>query len=118
MLPRVDEATVRQHAQAHGDAVVAGDLRLDGRPAFGSVGALERLAAAGSDLDGEALAQAGEVMKQLPRTLSAAEIESLELEGDTATVRTRYSGDEGSGVVESRWEERDGRPKIVDLRVG
>jgi hypothetical protein len=101
MLPRVDEATVRQHAQAHGDAVVAGDLRR-----------------AGSDLDGEALAQAGEVMKQLPRTLTAAEIESLELEGDVATVRTRYSGDEGSGVVESRWEERDGRPKIVHMRVG
>jgi hypothetical protein len=100
MLPRVDEATVRRHAEEHGDAVVAGDLRR-----------------AGSDLDGDALAQAGDVMKQLPRTMKASSVESIEVSGEAATVRTRYSGEEGEGVVESRWEDRDGRPKIVDMKM-
>lgn len=100
MLTAVDEASVREHAQAHGDAVVAGDLRR-----------------AGSDLDGEALAQAGGVMKQLPRTITAAELVSVEVAGDAAIVRTRYSGDEGEGTVECRWEDREGRPKIVDMKV-
>jgi hypothetical protein len=100
MLPRVDEATVRQHAEAHGEAVVEGDLRRAGR-----------------DLDGDALVQAGEVMKQLPRTIRSADVESVETEGEACVVRTRYRGDEGEGVVESRWEEREGRPKIVEMRV-
>jgi hypothetical protein len=100
MLPRVDEATVRQHAEAHGGAVVEGDLRR-----------------AGGDLDADALVQAGEVMKQLPRTIRSADVESVEAEGDASVVRTRYRGDEGEGVVESRWEQRGDRPKIVSMRV-
>jgi hypothetical protein len=100
MLPRVDEATVRRHAETHGEAVVEGDLRR-----------------AGSDLDADALVQAGEVMKQLPRTMRSADVESVEGEGDACIVRTRYRGDEGEGVVESRWEERGERPKIVSMRV-
>jgi hypothetical protein len=97
----MDEATVRQHAEGHGEAVVAGDLRR-----------------AGSDLDGEALAQAGDVMKQLPGELETATVESVELEGGAATVRTRYAGGEHATVVESRWEEREARPKIVSMRIG
>jgi hypothetical protein len=100
MLPRVDEEAVREHAEAHGEAVVAGDLRT-----------------AGGDLDGDALVQAGDVMKQLPRTLTSAEIISLETTSEAAVVRTRYAGDEGEAVVESRWEERGDRPKIVSLSV-
>jgi hypothetical protein len=56
-------------------------------------------------------------MRQLPRTITAAEVESVEVDGDAATVRTRYVGEHGAGVVESRWEERAGRPKIVSMRV-
>ena len=101
MLTRVDETAVRQHAEAHGQAVVAGDLRT-----------------AGADLDGNALAQAGDVMKQLPRTLTSSEIVSLQDEGDAAVVRTRYAGDEGEAIVESRWQQRGDRPKIVSMTVG
>ena len=100
MLPRMDEAAVRRHAEAHGQAVVVGDLRQ-----------------AGSDLDGDALAQAGDVMKQLPRTIRSADVERIEAAGDACVVRTRYRGDEGEGVVESRWEQRGERPKIVSMRV-
>ena len=91
---------VRRHAEEHGQAVVAGDLRR-----------------AGSDLDGEALAQAGDVMRQLPSPMRAAEVEAVEGGVGGFTVRTRYSGDETSAVVESQWEEREGRPKIVSMTV-
>jgi len=96
----VDEATVRQHAEAHGAAVVRGDLR-----------------AAGGDLEGDALAQAADVMKQLPRELDGAEVETIELGDDVAEVRTRYFGEGRSEVVTSQWEGREGRPKITSMRV-
>jgi hypothetical protein len=95
----MDEETVRQHAEAHGRATVEGDLR-----------------AAGSDLTKDAVPAAGDVMKKMPSSLSSSAIESVTTEGDEYVVLIRYSGD-GDAVVESRWAERDGRPKIVDLKV-
>ena len=101
----MDEYTVRRHAEAHGRATVEGDLR-----------------AAGSDLtkDGyeyRALPAAGEVMKKMPASLSISAIDGVSSEGDEYVVRIRYSGEGGDAVVESRWAELDGRPKIVDLKV-
>ena len=97
----MDEATVRQRAEAHGAAVVRGDLR-----------------AAGGDLDGDALAQAGDAMKRLPQTLDGAEVETIEVGDDVAEVRTRYFGEGQSAVVVSQWEDRDGQPKITSLSAG
>ncbi|MFN2388892.1 MAG: hypothetical protein ABR575_04720 [Actinomycetota bacterium] len=96
----MDEAEVRQHAQSHGDAVVAGDLQ-----------------SAGAVLTPEAVAQAGGVMRLLPRPATTAEVTAVEptSEGWRATIR--YAGDGGDVVVESLWEERDGAARIVDLRV-
>jgi hypothetical protein len=96
----MDEDTVRRHAEAHGRATVEGDLR-----------------AAGSDLTKEALPAAGDVMKQMPESLSSSAIDSVSSEGDEYVVLIRYSGEDGDAVVESRWVERDGRPKILDLKV-
>jgi hypothetical protein len=96
----MDEETVRQHAEAHGRATVAGDLR-----------------AAGSDLTREAVPAAGEVMKRMPGSLSGSAIDSVTAEGDEYVVLIRYSGEDSDAVVESRWAEREGRPKIVDLKV-
>lgn len=96
----MDESSVREHAQGHGDATVAGDLRR-----------------AGSDLSKEALNQAGEVMGKMPKELTAAEVTSVERDGDEMLAQIRYSGNQGEVVVESRWAERDGRPKIIDLKV-
>jgi hypothetical protein len=95
----VDEQTVREHAQAHGDATVAGDLKR-----------------AGGDLTPEAMAQAPGVMGEMPRSLTGAEIASLIAEGDEFVAVIRYIAAGGEAVVESRWAERDGRPKIVNLR--
>lgn len=95
----MDEATVKHHAQTHADATVAGDLKT-----------------AGSDLTKEAVPAAGEVMKAMPDLKSAA-IDGIRSEGDDYVVLIRYSGESTEAVVESRWAEREGRPKIVDLKV-
>ena len=88
----MDETTVRESANAHAQAIVAGDL---GR--------------AGSDLSAEAMESAGTVMKQMPRPVTAAEVVSVESDGDAMVCRIRYSGDESEATVASRWQERERR---------
>ncbi len=96
----MDENTLREKAEAHGRATVAGDLKIAGR-----------------DLDPAAYPAAGEVMKKLPDDLSGCEVTSIDNEGERSLVTIRYTGSGGSADVESTWAERDGEPKIVDLRV-
>ena len=101
----MDEQAVRAEAQAHADATVAGDFKT-----------------AGSSLTEEAMAQAGDVMKQMPRNLSSGEVGEITQEGDAFTVLIAYSGTDkegtpGSATVESRWEDRDGAPKLASMRV-
>lgn len=96
----MDEAIVRRHAEAHGRATAAGDLET-----------------AGTDLDKSAYSAAGEVMKKMPADLSGSEITGVRNEGDGWVVTIRYSGGAGSATVESRWAERSGVPKIVDLKI-
>jgi len=96
----MDEASVRQHAEAHGQATVAGDLKK-----------------AGGDLDKSAYGAAGEVMKQMPADLTGSEVTSVSAQDEECVVSIRYTGAADSATVESRWAERDGVPKIVDLKV-
>ena len=96
----MDEATVRKRAEAHGQATVAGDLKT-----------------AGSDLDKGAYGAAGEVMKKMPADLAGAEVTDARAEGDEWVVSILYQGAVDSATVESRWAEREGTPKIVDLKV-
>jgi hypothetical protein len=96
----VDEDMIREHAGNHGRATVAGDFKTAGR-----------------DLTPEAVEQAPGVMKVMPKTLSDSTITSVERDGDAYVAVIEYSGDGESTKVASRWEERDGRPRIVDLRL-
>lgn len=96
----MDEALVRQHAESHGEATVAGDLKT-----------------AGADLTPEGMSKAGAVMSKMPKELTGSSIESVSTSGDVVTVRIRYTGTDGEALVDSDWAERDGRPKIIDLRV-
>lgn len=96
----MEEATVRQRAQEHGEATVAGDLKR-----------------AGADLDKSAYAAAGEVMKQMPEDLSSCEVASVRREDSDWVAAIAYSGGSTTATVESRWAERDGSVKIVDLKV-
>ena len=101
----MDEQAVRAEAQTHADATVAGDFKT-----------------AGSSLTPEAMAQAGNVMKKLPRNLSSGQVSSVEADGDAFRVLIDYSGTANDGTpasatVESRWEDRDGSPKLADMKV-
>lgn len=96
----MDENTIRERAQAHGQATVAGDLKTAGR-----------------DLDKSAYEAAGEVMKKLPEDLTGCEVTSIQDTGDRASVTIRYTGSGKSTEVESTWAEREGEAKIVDLKV-
>ncbi|MGH2807574.1 MAG: hypothetical protein ACRDKT_09890 [Actinomycetota bacterium] len=96
----MDESSVREHAEAHGQAMVDGDLRR-----------------AGSDLTPEVQATAGDVMKHFPRKVETAELVSVAVQGDEAVTQARYSGEGKEVTVESRWAERDGRPKITVMKV-
>ena len=94
----MDENTVKQHAEAHGNAVVAGDLRT-----------------AGSDLTPAAADQAPGVMGKLPRPTTGAEILKVEVQGDEAVVHVLYKGEDAETTVISTWADEGGRPKIVNL---
>lgn len=96
----MDEQAVRTHAEAHGQAMVDGDIKR-----------------AGSDLTPEAQAQAPDVMSNFPRKVETAEVVSLDVQGEEAIVQARYSGEGKEVTVESRWGDRDGRPKILDMKV-
>jgi hypothetical protein len=96
----VDEDSIREHAANHGKATVAGDLKTAGR-----------------DLTPEAVEQAPGVMKAMPKSLSDADITSVERDGNAYVAVIEYSGGGESTKVASRWEEREGRPRIVDLKV-
>ncbi|MDQ4144153.1 MAG: hypothetical protein M3198_10505 [Actinomycetota bacterium] len=96
----VDENTIRQHAEAHGQAVVAGDLRK-----------------ASSDLNDEAKQQAPTVMKSLPRPTTSASVEDVTAEGDAFVARILYSGENSKATVASRWVEENGRPVIASLEI-
>ena len=96
----MEEQAVRTHAEAHGNALIEGNLRK-----------------AGGDLTPEAQAQAPEVMSNFPKKVESAEVVSLDVQGEEAVVQARYSGEGKEVTVESRWGERDGRPKILDMKV-
>jgi hypothetical protein len=96
----MDESTVRERAEAHGKATVAGDLRT-----------------AGSDLTKAAMAQAGDVMKAMPEPLESSEVTSVQSEGAEVVAQIRYAGAGSETVVESRWTDEGGTPKIASLKV-
>jgi hypothetical protein len=96
----MDESVVREAGQTHGDAVVRGDLRT-----------------AGSYLAKEAMGAAQEAMGQLPQPIQHAECFDVTETDGGFVAQIRYRGGTVEKVVESRWEERDGDPKIVDLHV-
>jgi hypothetical protein len=97
----MDESTVRERAEAHAQAMVDGDLRR-----------------AASDLTPEAQAGAAAVMKNMPNPVQGAQVQSVAPDEDAVVASILYSGATAELLVESRWEERDGRPMIVNLSAG
>jgi uracil-DNA glycosylase len=99
--PNMDEIRVREHAEAHGQAVEAGDLKR-----------------AGSDVADEFQPHLREVMSRMPRPVTAADLMSVDPAGDDEYFSTiRYSGGDKATTLKARWAERENRPMIVDIQV-
>jgi|SRR5215212_7444026 len=94
----MDEDRIRASAQAVGDALVSGDVE----------GAIEHL----SD---ELRRNLGEVVALLPLPATEATIESIERGGSSVIVVVRVLGETDEVQVQTRWKDRDGEPKIVEV---
>src|SRR5688572_30845976 len=93
----MDEQMVRDHAQAHLDALVAGDVDR-----------------AVQDLSSELQRNLGEIMAMLPLPLTAADIESVQMGGSSYTAVLHLVGETTESRLETRWKDRDGRPTIIE----
>jgi hypothetical protein len=92
----MDEARVRECAEEHAKAVERGDL-----PAITA------------DFIPELHEAVPEIAKSLPNPVNTGEVLSVAVEDDHATVQIRYTGDAGNVTIQTRWEDRGGRPLIV-----
>ena len=93
----MDDAVVREHAQALCDALVAGDVDR-----------------AITDFSDELRRNLGEVLALLPLPASEATIQSLERSGPGVNVVVRLVGENDEVEIQTRWKDRDGAPKVVE----
>jgi hypothetical protein len=93
----MDEETVREHARALGDALVAGDV---GR--------------ATEDFSNELRQNLGEVLALLPLPATEASVESIEHGGAGYNVVLRLVGESEEVLIQTRWKDRDGKPTVVE----
>jgi tryptophan synthase alpha subunit len=94
----MDEAAVRASAQEVCDALVAGDIE-------GAIG----------HLSDELRRNLGEVVALLPLPATEATIESVERGGSGFVVVVSLVGETDQVQVQTRWKDRDGTPKIVEV---
>ena len=94
----IDEQAVREHAQGHLDALIAGDVDR----------ALQ-------DLSKELRSQPGELMAMLPLPLRSGEIESVEMGGSSYTAVLHLVGETDETRLQTRWKDRDEKPTIVEV---
>jgi hypothetical protein len=89
---------MEQTAEHHGHAVVRGDMD-----------------AVVADIAEELHPGVPQVAALLPQPTADAQVVSLDVQDDHAICEIRYSNEETSITLRSRWEERDGRPLIVEV---
>lgn len=93
----MNEDDVREHARSMADAFVAGDIDS----------AIE-------DFSDELRRNLGEVLALLPLPATEATVESVERGGSGYNVVIRLIGETDEVQIQSRWKDRDGRPKMVE----
>ena len=93
----MDDAAVREHAQAFCDALVAGDIDR----------AIE-------DFSIELRHNLGEVLALLPLPASEGSVESVDHSGAGFNVVVRLVGETAEDLIQTRWKDREGRPTIVE----
>jgi hypothetical protein len=93
----MDEQAVREHAQAHCDALLAGDIGK-----------------AAEEMSKELRSNLGPIVAMLPMPLTEATIESVEMGRSGWLVVLRLVGEHDTVRLETRWKDRDGRPTMVE----
>ena len=93
----MDDATVRERAQAMCDAVVAGDVDT-----------------ATADASPELRRNLGEVIGLFPLPATEASIESITQGGSSFVVVLHLVGESGEVQIQTRWKDRDGTPTLVE----
>jgi hypothetical protein len=91
------EDEIRTHAEAFGDALVAGDV--------------DRAIA---DFSDELKRNLGEVLALLPLPATEATVESVERGGAGFNVVLRLVGESDEVQVQTRWKDRNGEAKVVE----
>jgi hypothetical protein len=93
----MDEDTVREHARAMCEALMAGDV--------------ERATA---DFSDELRRNMGEVVALFPLPANDAAIDSVERGGSGFVVVLRLAGEIDEVRIQTRWKDRDGQPTVVE----
>ena len=93
----MDDAAVREQAQAFCDALLAGDVDR----------AIEFMSA-------ELHRNLGEVIALLPLPATETAIESVEAGGAGYNVVLRLVGESETVLIQTRWKDRDGTPTIIE----
>jgi hypothetical protein len=93
----MEDAAVRERAEAMCEALVAGDVDR-------AIG----------DFSEELKRNLGEVLALLPLPANEATIQSLERGGSGFNVVIRFAGETEEVEIQTRWKDRDGAPKMVE----
>ena len=93
----MDQQVVREHAEAHCAALLAGDFDR-----------------ASTDLSNELRSNLGALVGLMPLPLTEATVESVETGGSGFVVVLRLVGENETTLLQTRWKDRDGRPTIVE----
>src|SRR4026209_2107804 len=93
----MDERAAREHAQAHADALLAGDIGK-----------------ASEQMSKELHSTLGQFASMLPMPMTEASIESVESTPTGYKVVFHLVGEGDTLQLETRWKDRDGQPTIVE----
>ena len=93
----MDEQAVREHAQAHADALLAGDIGK-----------------ASEQMSKELHATLGQFASMLPMPMTEASIESIESTPTGYKAVLHLVGEGDTLRLETRWKDRDGQPTMVE----
>jgi sulfate adenylyltransferase subunit 1 (EFTu-like GTPase family) len=94
----MEEQAVREHIDQHIESVKRGDMT-----------AVEQ------DFAEELRSSLEQVGAMLPNPVEEGLAADFRHEGDHATARITFSNSQTSITVDTRWEERDGRPRVVEV---
>jgi hypothetical protein len=94
----MEDAAVRERAEAMCEALVAGDVDR-------AIG----------DFSEELKRNLGEVLALLPLPANEATIQSLERGGSGFNVVIRFASETEEVEIQTRWKDRDGEPKMVEV---